>query len=157
MPGGHRPWHRPRSGARWPRAPSTWRARARGAGCARGSRVQSPGSPSPELGEAVIASALDLRERAETRRLVGPPAQELRAVTKAAAREVIVTDLAHEPRRQRLPLGVASSAPATGTAGSAAGEARRLDERLHPRPERAALRHGDARAEAHVGPQSSLR
>src|SRR5947208_12971177 len=88
MPGGRRPWRRPRSGARWPRAPSTWRARARGAGCARGSRARSPGSPSPELGEAVIAAALDLRVRADARRLVGPPAQELRAVTKAAAREV---------------------------------------------------------------------
>src|SRR5438552_5658315 len=156
MPGGHRPWRRPRSGARWPRAPSTWRARARGAGCARGPRARSPGSPSPELGEAVIAAALDLRVRAEARRLDGPPAQELRAVTKAAAREVIVTDLAHEPWRQRLPLRVASSAPATGTAGSAAGEARRLDERLQHGLERAALGHGEARAEADVVQQSGV-
>src|SRR5258705_4687603 len=120
MPGGHRPWRRPRSDARWPRAPSTSRARARGAGCARGSRARSPGAPTPELGEAVIASALDLRERAEARRLVRPPAQELRAVTKAAAREVIVTDLANQPRRQRLPLGVSSSASATRTTRRAA-------------------------------------
>src|SRR6267378_5446379 len=50
MPGDRRPSCRRRSAARWPRAPSMSRARARAAGSARGSPGRSPGSPSPELG-----------------------------------------------------------------------------------------------------------
>src|SRR4051794_28548718 len=49
---------------------------------------------------------------------------------EAAVRDVIVLDLHHELRGERLPLGGALGAPAAGAAGRAAGESRRAAQRL---------------------------
>src|SRR5215471_8736581 len=47
---------------------------------------------------------MDLVHGALPRRLVRSPAQQLRAVTKTAPTEVVVTDLDHKLRLKRLPL-----------------------------------------------------
>src|SRR4029077_8863264 len=73
---------------------------------------------------------LDLIERALPRRLVRPPAYEARAVTEAAAREMVVADLDHELRLERLPLAGALGRPAARTARRVAGESRRRDQNL---------------------------
>src|SRR5215510_5545716 len=71
---------------------------------------------------------LHLIERALPRRLVGAPAQQPGAVAEALAAEVIVADLDHELRLERLPFGRALRRPAAGPAGGVAGEARRRNE-----------------------------
>src|SRR6476660_7573414 len=77
------------------------------------------------------AAPRDLIERALSRRLIGPPAEQMRAMPKAIAREVVVLNFDDQLRPQRLPLGAAFRAPATRAARSAARKTRRLNQRLH--------------------------
>src|SRR5690348_18388469 len=73
---------------------------------------------------------LHLLERALARRLVGPPAQELRAVTKAIAGKMVVADFDHKLRLERLPFGRALRRPAARATRRIAGESRRRDQLL---------------------------
>src|ERR1700730_6234025 len=67
--------------------------------------------------------SLDLIERALTRRLIGPPAQEMGPVAEASSREVIITDLDHELRDEGLPLRRSRCTPSAWPARGSAGEA----------------------------------
>src|SRR5262249_39213204 len=72
----------------------------------------------------------ELRVAALARGLVAAPAAELRGVAEARALHVVVADLDHELRAQRLPREVLALAPAAPRAGDAP----------HRRPGRAGLR-----------------
>src|SRR4051812_36494081 len=67
-----------------------------------------PASPArrEHLGQLVRGRHLQLVVAAILRRLVGAPAQEHRGVAEAVALEVVVLDLAHALRPQRLPAQV---------------------------------------------------
>src|SRR5688572_27882955 len=62
--------------------------------------------------ELVRSRDLELVVAAVVRRLVGPPAQKHRGVTKAIALQVVVLDLAHTLDPQRLPREILAGAPA---------------------------------------------
>src|SRR5699024_1860131 len=62
--------------------------------------------------------------------LVGPPANDRRAVAEASAGDLIVTNLDYELGLQRLPLRGAFCVPAARTTWGVAGEARRIDQLL---------------------------
>ena len=70
----------------------------------------------------------DLVHRALLGRLVRPPAYQPRAVAKAVAAEMVVADLHHELRLQRLPLRRTLGRPAARPAGRVAGKTRRRDQ-----------------------------
>src|ERR1043165_4271633 len=72
-------------------------------------------------------STLHLFECALLWLLVRTPAQELCAVAKAAAGEVIVLNFAHKLRRERLPFSRSLGCPTARPAGRIAGETRGLD------------------------------
>src|SRR5947207_9659276 len=72
----------------------------------------------------------DLIEPALLGRLIGAPAQEPRAMPKALAGEMIVTDLDHELRLERHPLAEPFCRPAAGAARCVAGKAGRPDQRF---------------------------
>src|SRR5690242_20761150 len=72
-------------------------------------------------------SPLHLLKRALLRLLVGPPAQELCAVAKAAAGKVIVLNFAHQLRRERFPFRRSLGCPTARPAGRIAGETRWFD------------------------------
>src|SRR5438094_5806148 len=96
----------------------------------------------------VAGARLHLVHGALARRLVRTPAQELGAVAEPAAREMIVADLHHQLRRERLPLARALRAPPTRTPWRAAGEARGLDEPREHGHEPLALLRGQGGGEA---------
>src|SRR6185437_9442319 len=75
-----------------------------------------------------LLRARHLLRRALPRRLVRPPAQQTWAVAEPAAGEMIVADLDHELRLERLPLRRALGRPAARAAGLVAGEAGRADQ-----------------------------
>src|ERR1044072_4152979 len=82
-------------------------------------------------------SPRQLLGRALPRRLVVPPAQQLRAVTDAAAAHVVERDLDHQlgPQRDPLQLLVALPAARVGAARLAAGLRRHsVDPLPSPRP-----------------------
>src|SRR4051794_8038254 len=91
-----------------------------------------------------------LIERAGPGLLIRAPTQELRAVSEAAAGEMVVAHLADQGGAQRLPLGAAPLAPAAWAARRLAREAGRLDQGHEDRLELAALRRGEAGREPHV-------
>jgi hypothetical protein len=62
---------------------------------------------------------LDLIEAALPGRLVGPPAQEVRAMAESIARDLIVFNLGHQLGLERLPVGRPLRAPSAG--GRSAG------------------------------------
>jgi hypothetical protein len=64
---------------------------------------------------------VNLIDRALSRRLIGPKAEQLGPVAKPIARYVVVSDFDDQLRLQRLPFAAALRAPA-------AGPARRLQE-----------------------------
>src|SRR5688572_10573836 len=115
-------------------------------------RATSPGEA--ERGD--LRLLLDLLHRALARRLVRAPAKEGRAVTEAAAAEVVVADFDDELGVERLPFGAALRAPAARAAGRVAGEAGRLDELLEPLRERGLVLGADRRAEADVVEQAPV-
>src|SRR6185437_6412296 len=75
---------------------------------------------------------LELVEGALPRRLVGAPAQELRAVTEAAAADVIVAHLRDQLWCEGFPLTGPFRAPARWSARRIAAEARRLSQFFQP-------------------------
>ena len=109
---------------------------------------------------------LELRVGAVARRLVRPPAPELRGVAEARALHVVVGDLDDELGSQRLPREVLALAPAALRAGPALAAAlrvgragpllpRMIDQRVlavrrQEGDELAALRVGEARGDADV-------
>src|SRR5437016_2707353 len=60
----------------------------------------------------IVHRLSDLVHRALSRLLLRAPAEELRAVAKAALREIVIFDLADELRFHRLPLAGALRCPA---------------------------------------------
>src|SRR5262249_16171877 len=86
----------------------------------------------------------------ETWLLVRTPAQEARAVPESPAGEVIVANLGHQPRLERLPLPGTLGAPPAGAARGASGEAGRLPERTEPSEECFSLPRGEPRGEGGV-------
>ena len=74
------------------------------------------------------AAPLDLLHAALAWGFIWPPAQELRAVAKAAAGEVIVFDFDYEFRLERFPFCRTFGAPAAGAAGGFSCEAWRVDQ-----------------------------
>src|SRR3954470_24338122 len=82
------------------------------------------------------------------RRLIGPPAQDRGAVTKAFTGEMIVGDLDHELRLQRTPLCRAFGRPAARAAWCVAGKAFLGDQRHELRGQRRLLVFLDCRGEA---------
>src|SRR5262249_57263704 len=98
----------------------------------------------------------DLIHRALPRRLVGPPAQEFRPVAKAVPREMIVLNLDHELRLERLPLRGAAGRPSAWPAGCVAAEPGRRHEPLELEGGRFFLARADGRGEAHVMPKAIL-
>src|SRR5947208_15041680 len=72
----------------------------------------------------LAAAPIYLRDAAFPRRLVGPPPQEVGAVPEPVSREMVVFHLDDQPGYERLPPLRTAVAPAAGTAGGAAAEAR---------------------------------
>src|SRR6185295_5742681 len=97
---------------------------------------------------------LDLVERALPRCLIGPPAQQARAVAKTFAAEMVVADLDHELGLERLPYRRAFGRPAARTTGRVAGEALRRRELLQPRGERGLVLRRNIGGEADVVEQA---
>src|SRR5262245_2344400 len=100
---------------------------------------------SDELGR--FCKGRELLERALARGLVGTEANELGAVAKAVAADLVVADLDHELRLHRAPLFGAFGAPPAWSSRRLAGEARRRDEGLELRRQRRAVLVGDGRGE----------
>ena len=90
----------------------------------RGQRAQGRLAPTfSSLDDRLRRSlAVQLLEGALARRLVRPPAHDLRPVAEAIAGDVIVAYLHHQFRLQRRPFGRTLGAPAAGASGRIAGE-----------------------------------
>src|SRR6185437_4004901 len=90
----------------------------------------------------------DLRHRALARRLVGPEAQQGRAVPEPLARDVVEAHFHHELGTQLVPVALPAVVPAARAARRAAGEALAAFQPLQPRRERRPLGARDRRGEA---------
>src|SRR5204862_7261993 len=78
--------------------------------------------------EGTAARLGELVEGALPRRLVGAPAQQCRAVAKAAFADMVIPHFDDELGAQRLPLAGALGAPAARSTGGTASEAWRRVE-----------------------------
>src|SRR4029077_16363923 len=87
---------------------------------------------------------------------VRPPAQQARTVTEAPAREMVVANLDHELRLERLPLAGALRRPAARTTRRVAGESRGRDQNLQFFGERRLVLALDRGGEADVMQQPVL-
>src|SRR4051812_22191699 len=79
-----------------------------------------------------FACRLQLFERALPRGLIRTPSQELRPMTEASVRDVVVLDFTYQLRCERLKFAAAviESIPSAGTAGRLACETFTADQRL---------------------------
>src|SRR5690349_9632332 len=100
--------------------------------------------------------ALNLIERALRRRLVGPPAQKLRAMAKTVIADVIVAYLRNQLRRQGLPFARAFRAPARRATRCPPGESRRLAQALQLLCQRDPIDLRETGRESHVIEFASL-
>ena len=99
---------------------------------------------------------MDLREETLTGLFVGSPSKKSGAVTKAAPGEMIILNLNHQLRCQRLPFGRSLGAPTAWSTGFVSGESRRLNQRLKLCCQFFLLRFVEARGEATVVQESLL-
>src|SRR5690606_36517689 len=90
------------------------------------------------------------------RRLVGSPAQQARAVAKAAAAEMVVGDLDHEAGLERQPMRRAARGPAARAARLIPGKAGRRNERFEPARERHAVDARESGREPYMVQQSGI-
>jgi hypothetical protein len=88
--------------------------------------------------------------------LSDPQRSSLAPVAKPVARHVIVSDLDHQFRPQRLPFAAALRAPAARPAGRLPGETRRTLQGAKLWGERFPLVVGDRRGEADMVQQASF-
>src|SRR5262249_20552390 len=98
----------------------------------------------------------ELVHGALARRFVGPPAQKFRSVAETVSGKMVVANLDHELRFQRLPLRRAAGGPSAWTVGRAAGDSRRRAESLEFQRERLLVGRRDRRGEAHVVQEAIL-
>src|SRR5688500_14380019 len=125
-------------------------------------RSRSPRAPPlflpPDLGDELARTRLplDLLECALPRRLVGAPADELRAMAEPAAAHMIVAHLDDQLGPKRLPLPGPLRRPAARPARRIAGESRAAAERLELARQHLALAPVNGRREADMVEQACL-